>query len=70
MPPSCHNKPEFPRDDRRNDAFYEGLRDAVVPNVSHVIDLGAGTCLLSMMAARLGAQICCLYYLHVTLNDV
>ncbi len=33
------------RDQPRNDAFYEGLKDAIVPNVSHVLDLGAGNCI-------------------------
>ncbi len=37
-------------------AFYDGLKAAIVPGVSHVLDLGAGTCLLSMFAAKLGAR--------------
>jgi predicted RNA methylase len=35
--------------------FYEALKGAIVPNVSRVIDVGAGTMLLSMMAYDLGS---------------
>ena len=43
-------------DHERNQAFYDGLKAAIIPGVSHVLDLGAGTCLLSMFAAKLGAR--------------
>jgi len=39
----------------RNNAFYEALRRVVTPE-SVVVDLGAGSGLLSLMAARLGAE--------------
>lgn len=42
-------------DDVRNNMFYEALKKAIVPNVSRVIDVGAGTMLLSMMSYDLGA---------------
>ena len=42
------------RDDRRNDAYDEALRRAVGPS-TRVLDIGAGTGLLGMMAARAGA---------------
>lgn len=45
----------FRADDVRNMKFYEALKKAIVPNVSRVIDVGAGTMLLSMMAHDLGA---------------
>lgn len=43
-------------DEARNAAYYEALRKAIVPNVSVVYDLGAGSGLLSCMAAKLGAR--------------
>ena len=43
-------------DEPRNMAFYEALRRVIVPNVSIVYDLGAGSGLLSLMAAKLGAR--------------
>lgn len=42
-------------DDVRNNMFYKALKKAIVPNVSRVIDVGAGTMLLSMMSIDLGA---------------
>jgi len=41
-------------DTRRNDAFDAAIRRAVKPG-SHVLDIGTGTGLLAMMAARAGA---------------
>jgi predicted RNA methylase len=51
-------------------AFYLGLQRAIVPNVSHVLDLGAGTCLLSMMAAKLGARKVTAIERHPMLVDI
>lgn len=42
-------------DEIRNNIFYEALKKYIIPNVSNVLDVGAGTMLLSMMSARLGA---------------
>lgn len=42
------------RDDRRNAAYDDALRRAVGPS-TRVLDIGAGTGLLAMMAARAGA---------------
>lgn len=42
-------------DTPRNDAYLEALRDAVTPG-THVLEIGTGSGLLSMMAARLGAR--------------
>lgn len=42
------------RDERRNAAYDEALRRAIRPS-SRVLDIGAGTGLLGMMAARAGA---------------
>ena len=42
-------------DDARNEAYYRGLRSSVGP-ASTVFEIGTGSGLLSMMAARLGAQ--------------
>eukprot|EP01035_Chromulina_nebulosa_P023992 gene23992-31147_t len=42
-------------DEVRNNKFYAALAKAIVPNSSTVLDVGAGTMLLSMMAHRLGA---------------
>ena len=38
----------------RNDAYYEGIKSAVQPG-KRVLEIGAGSGLLSMMAAKLGA---------------
>lgn len=42
-------------DDTRNMLFYSALQKAIVPNASTVLDVGAGTMLLSMMSIQLGA---------------
>jgi tetratricopeptide (TPR) repeat protein len=42
-------------DARRNDIFNSAIRRAVKPG-SHVLDIGTGTGLLAMMAARAGAE--------------
>ena len=42
-------------DRQRNDAFYAALAEVVTAN-SIVLDIGAGSGLLSLMAAKLGAQ--------------
>lgn len=42
------------RDDGRNRAYEQALRQAVTPD-SHVLEIGTGSGLLSMMAARAGA---------------
>ncbi len=39
----------------RNTAYFEGMKAAITPD-SHVFEIGAGSGLLSMMAARLGAK--------------
>lgn len=39
----------------RNDAFYEALSKVIIPS-SIVVDMGAGSGLLSLMAAKLGAK--------------
>ena len=39
----------------RNDAYYEGIKTAVQPG-KLVLEIGAGSGLLSMMAAKLGAN--------------
>lgn len=36
--------------------FYQALQKAIIPNVSSVIDVGAGSMLLSMMSYDLGAK--------------
>ena len=50
-------------DQPRNDAFEEGIKQAIAAHGSaaRVLDIGAGSGLLSMMAARAGAQsvVCC-----------
>lgn len=43
------------RDEGRNAAYEAALRRAIRPD-SHVLDIGAGTGLLSLMAARAGAE--------------
>ena len=40
----------------RNEAFYAALKAAIVPGVTTVADIGAGTGLLGLMAAKLGAK--------------
>ena len=42
-------------DSRRNTAFYEALKRVIVPGKTRVADIGAGTGILGMMAAQLGA---------------
>ncbi|MBU0679939.1 MAG: tetratricopeptide repeat protein [Proteobacteria bacterium] len=42
-------------DHMRNDAYFEALRAAVTP-ASHVLEIGTGSGLLAMMAAKLGAR--------------
>ena len=42
-------------DKRRNDLFDKAIRRAIHPG-SHVLDIGTGTGLLAMMAARAGAE--------------
>ena len=41
-------------DTARNDAYYRALRNAVTPD-SHVFEIGTGSGLLALMAAKLGA---------------
>jgi protein arginine N-methyltransferase 7 len=41
-------------DDQRNEAFYNALAEVIRPD-SRVLDIGAGSGLLSLMAAQLGA---------------
>jgi len=48
-------------DQVRNDAFYAALKKAIVPGVTTVADIGAGTGLLGLMAAKLGAAKVFLY---------
>jgi 2-polyprenyl-3-methyl-5-hydroxy-6-metoxy-1,4-benzoquinol methylase len=43
-------------DDTRNELLHAALRKAIVANESRVLDVGAGTMLLSMMALELGAK--------------
>ena len=43
-------------DDTRNELLHAALRKAIVVNESRVLDVGAGTMLLSMMALELGAN--------------
>jgi type I protein arginine methyltransferase len=43
-------------DKARNDALYRALKDAIVPGKSVVVDIGTGTGLLGMFAAKLGAR--------------
>lgn len=48
-------------DQVRNRAFHEALRRTIVPGESVVADIGAGTGLIGIMAARLGARHVYLY---------
>jgi protein arginine N-methyltransferase 1 len=43
-------------DQVRNEAFFSALKSAIVPGKSVVADIGAGTGLLGLMAAKLGAK--------------
>lgn len=45
----------------RNDAFHAALQALIVPGQSVVADIGAGTGLLGLMAAKLGARAVYLY---------
>ena len=45
----------------RNEAFYQALKAVIRPGETIVADIGAGTGLLGMMAARLGAKEVYLY---------
>ena len=45
----------------RNEAFYKALSDVIVPGKTIVADIGAGTGLLGLMAAKLGAAQVYLY---------
>jgi type I protein arginine methyltransferase len=45
----------------RNEAFHRALKAAIVPGVTTVADIGAGTGLLGLMAAQLGAKAVYLY---------
>jgi SAM-dependent methyltransferase len=48
-------------DHRRNEAFYEALKQVIKPGKTTIADVGAGTGLLSFMAIKLGAKACHLY---------
>lgn len=61
------NEYHFPmlNDRNRNKAFHDALRQVVI-NTSRVLDIGAGSGLLTMMASRLGAE----YVLGVEKNTL
>jgi len=48
-------------DHRRNEMFYEALKQVIKPGKTTIADVGAGTGLLSFMAIKLGAKACHLY---------
>lgn len=52
----------------RNAAFESALRQAIVPNQTTVLDIGAGTGFLSFLARKLGAKHCSLVEYADTLN--
>ena len=39
-------------DELRNNKFFAALAKVIVPNISNVLDVGAGTMLLSMMGTK------------------
>ncbi len=43
-------------DELRNDAFYRALKSVIVPGKTTVADIGAGSGILGLMAAKLGAK--------------
>lgn len=43
-------------DKARLDGFFNALKDAIIPGKSIVLDIGTGTGILAMMAAKLGAK--------------
>ncbi|MDX2257838.1 MAG: 50S ribosomal protein L11 methyltransferase [Hyphomicrobiaceae bacterium] len=43
-------------DEVRNEAFYRALKAVIVPGVTRLADIGAGSGILGLMAARLGAR--------------
>jgi protein arginine N-methyltransferase 1 len=43
-------------DDERMNAYFTALQKAIIPGESVVVDIGTGTGVLAMMAARLGAK--------------
>ncbi len=48
-------------DSARNQAFYDALKAVIVPGETTVADIGAGTGLIGLMAAKLGAKEVYLY---------
>jgi SAM-dependent methyltransferase len=48
-------------DHRRNEMFYQALKQVIKPGKTTLADVGAGTGLLSFMAIKLGAKACHLY---------
>ncbi|MBI5412351.1 methyltransferase domain-containing protein [Candidatus Peregrinibacteria bacterium] len=45
----------------RNEAFYQALKQVIIPRKTVVADLGSGTGFLSFLASKLGAKECYLY---------